>query len=181
MGEHRAATAGSPWAAWEPAMARSSWSWICARGGAGPVAALTGSLGRRAACRPGAVASAPHAGRPDPPRPGSPDMGVIRVAVTCAFTAMAKSSRRPGTGGLRGTGCGPAVIVRDSRSGLGPARRRLMSGCAVTGAGLSGARFSWLPRAPGSDGLAPGHPRGCRHGLAEWLAGRLVWPPTGGR
>jgi hypothetical protein len=35
-----------------------------------------------------------------------------------------------------------------------------MSGCAVTGAGLSGAGSPWLPREPESDGLASGHPPG---------------------
>jgi hypothetical protein len=74
---------------------------------------------------------------------------------------------RPGTGGLRGTGRDRAGM---GPSGLGPARHRLMSGCAVTGAGLS---------APGSLGYQgnrdlTGWPRGCRHGLAEWLTRRPV-------
>jgi hypothetical protein len=64
----------------------------------------------------------------------------------------------------------------DGQSGPGPVRRRLMSGCAVSGVGLSSARFLWLPRGPGSDGLASEHPRCGRHGLAEWLAGRPVCP-----
>ena len=201
-------------------MARSSWSWV-----AGPVAALTGSLDRRAAwpprvrwpgrltlavarraawtaCRrPGPGGAAAHRGRrrlaacpgtrpaapgisrrrgsgpdalaarsPGSPRPGHPDVGVVRVAVTCAFTAMARSGCRPGTGGAARDR--PARSCGDGPSGLGPVRHRLMSGCAVTGAGLSGARFPWLP---GARDLT-GWPRGSRHGQAEWLAGRPVWP-----
>ena len=78
----------------------------------------------------------------------------------------------------------------DGPSGLGPVRHRLMSGCAVTGAGLSGVRFPWLPGARDLTGWprgTPGHPRGGPHGLAEWLAGRQCGPcgqplvPTGCR
>ena len=46
------------------------------------------------------------------PTPGHPDVGVVRVAVTCTFTAMARSGRRPGTGGLRGTGRDRAGMAR---------------------------------------------------------------------
>ena len=110
-------------------------------------------------------------GRPAPPRPGHPDVGVVRVAVTCAFTAMARSGRRPGTGGLRGTGRGPAAIVRGWPVRAGASQEtRLMSGCAVTGAGLSGARFPWLPSGPGSDGLARGSP-----GLPAWPGRVARW------
>jgi hypothetical protein len=41
-----ARSADFAWATWAPATARSSWSWACARGAAGPVAALTRSPGR---------------------------------------------------------------------------------------------------------------------------------------
>ena len=38
---------------------------------------------------------------------------MVRVAVTCAFTVMARSGRRPGTGGPpRGTGRDPVAILR---------------------------------------------------------------------
>ena len=274
MGERRAATAGLPWAAWASAMARSSWSWVCARGAAGPVAALTSSPGRRAewpprvrwpgrltlaaarraartACRPpGPRARRPHRGRrrlaacpgttpaaprasapagdagqmPSPrcPGPVSPSSaagarivsrlmpaGRVRAGCdtgpgTCRLPpAVAPGHRRArgrdpvarllharaartwawcGMGGRHlcfhrhgqagpsppaPAGCaGQPRSCGDGPSGLGPARHRLMSGCAVTGAGLSGAGFPWLPRGPGSGGLAPGHPRGCR----------MAWP-----
>jgi hypothetical protein len=53
----------------------------------------------------GTRSRSPGSSTPGPPGRGH---GVVRVAVTCAFTAMARSGRRPGTGGLRG----PAAIVR---------------------------------------------------------------------
>jgi hypothetical protein len=171
---------------------RAPWSSRCPRAGSGrdtipgpapddrPVLAAVTPGHRRAEGR--------DPGRPAPTRPGHPDVGVVRVAVTCAFTAMARSGRRPRH---RRAARDRPRLGRDragmAPSWLGPVRHRLMSGYAVTGAGLSDARFPWLPRGPGSDGLAPGHPRGCRHGLAEWLARRPVCPcgqplvPTGPR
>ena len=77
MGERRAATAGLPWAAWASAMARSSRSWV-----AGPAAALTGSLDRRAAW---------------PPRVRWPGRLTLAVARRAAWTAC----RRPGPGARR--------------------------------------------------------------------------------
>ena len=77
MGERRAATAGLPWAAWASAMARSSWSGV-----AGPMAALTGSLDRRAAW---------------PPRVRWPGRLTLAVARRAAWTAC----RRPGPGARR--------------------------------------------------------------------------------
>ena len=95
---------------------------------------------------------------PGPPRPGHWDVGMVRVAVTCAFTAMARSGRRPGTGGLpRGTGRDPVAILRGWPVRAGAVRRRLMSDCAVTGVSLTGARFPWLPRGLRSGGC-PGAP-----------------------
>ena len=67
----------------------------------------------------------------------------------------------------------------DGPSGLGPVRHRLMSGCAVTGAGLSGVRFPWLPGARdltgwprGTPGASPGRPAWPGR-VARWAA---VWP-----
>ena len=58
----------------------------------------------------------------------------------------------------------------DGPSGLGPVRHRLMSGCAVTGAGLSGARFPWLPGARDLTGWPRGIPGAA--GMA-WPSGSL--------
>jgi Sigma-70, region 4 len=45
---------------------------------------------------------------------------MVRVAVTCAFAVMARSGRRPGTGGLpRGTGRDPVAILRSVSCGSG--------------------------------------------------------------
>ena len=71
----------------------------------------------------------------------------------------------------------------DGPSGLGPVRHRLMSGCAVTGAGLSGARFPWLPGArdltgwPRAAGMA--RPSGSLGGQCGPCGQPLV--PTGHR
>jgi hypothetical protein len=76
--------------------------------------------------------------------------------------------RRAARDRLRSCGDGP--------SGLGPVRHRLMSGCAVTGAGLSGARFPWLPGARDLTGWPRGIPGAA--GMA-WPSGSLggQWPP----
>jgi hypothetical protein len=84
-------------------------------------------------------------GRPAHPTPGVPGRGHgTGAAVTCAFTAMARlppprhwraaARDRPRPGRDL---AGMAIRAR-------PVRRRLMSDHAVTGAGLSGARFSRL-------------------------------------
>ena len=267
MGERRAATAGLPWAAWAPAMARSSLSWV-----AGPAAALTGSLDRRAAwpprvrwpgrltlaaarraawtachrpgpgarrrievavawrrapgTRPAAPGHQPPPGtqarcprrpgrcRPRPPlvrapcpsrcpRPGSgrdaipgpaPDDHPVPAAVAPGHRrAEGRDPGRPApharatrtwawyrwpSPALSPPWPGRAVApdrraardrprsCGDGPSGLGPVRHRLMSGCAVTGAGLTGARF---PRLPGARDLT-GWPRGIPG------AAGMAWP-----
>ena len=88
-------------------------------------------------------------GRAGPPPPAP--------AARCAGPAAARS---------RSGGNGP--------SGLGPVRLGLMSDRAVTGAGLSGARFPRLPRGPGSDRAAPGAPGAAGMAGREWRAGRSV-------
>jgi len=263
-----ARSAGLPWAAWAPATARSRLSWVCARGAAGPVAALTRSPGRARRGRPvpggqdasrwllpggqrglcAAVRARGRGGRikvavawqrarglgrlrrrhqPPPgtparcprcPRPASPAAAASACTVSQLMpatgseryaipgpapddrpvpAAVAPGHRRAegrdpgrpapharppgrgrGTGGRhlrfhrhgqvglsprhrraartgRGTGRDRAGMARP---GWGPVRHRLMSGCAVTGAGLSGARFPWLPGARDLTGWPRGIP-----------------------
>ena len=102
---------------------------------------------------PAAPASAAGGRSHGSPAPEPPDVGIVRATVACSVTAMAGSGRRPGTGGpLRGTGQGPAAIWREWPVRAWAVRLGLMSDRAVTGAGLSGARFPPLPRGPGSNG-----------------------------
>jgi hypothetical protein len=101
-----------------------------------------------------------------PRRPGHRDVGVVRVAVTCAFTAMARTGRRPGTGGLlRGTGRGPVVILWGWPGQAGAVRRRFMSGW------LCGYRCGPVRRP-----VAAGIPGAVGMAWREWLAGRAVSP-----
>jgi hypothetical protein len=101
------------------------------------------------------VARLPHA------RAGGRHM--VRVAVTCAVTAMAGSGRRPGTcGPLRGTGRGPVPIRREwARPGLGQSGA---VSCLMVPLPVGPVRCSIpsVTKCPGSDGP----PRSCQHGLA---------------
>jgi hypothetical protein len=92
---------------------------------------------------------------------------MARVAVTCAFTAMARSGRRPGRGGLlRGIGHGPVAILRGRPAPAGASQAPSHPDCAVIGLGPSGARFPWLPRSPGSGGPPRASPE-----LSAWPGG----------
>jgi hypothetical protein len=118
------------------------------------------------------------------PRSCSPGAGltrrIVRVAVTCAFTAMVGSGRRPGTGGLlRGAGRDPVAVWWGCPVWAGAVSRRLScltlplpvrpcpAPCSL------GCEGSWV----GSDGLPRASPE-----LPAWpgasgsLGGRrLLW------
>ena len=95
------------------------------------------------------------AGRPAPRRSGRRELGTVRAAVGVLWPSWPVPGRRPGRRR-------PATRARPrpgrvlagvaSRSGLG-VWNCLMSGCAGVGVGLSGVRFAWLRRGPGSRGL----------------------------
>jgi hypothetical protein len=103
-----------------------------------------------------------RSGRPAPPTPGQPGHRRGTGGRHLRFHRHGQVGPSP----RHRRAAGPAAIMRGWPVRAGPIRHRLMSGCAVTGAGLSGARFPWLPRGPGSDGLAQGIPR----------AADMAWP-----
>ena len=161
MGERRAATAGLPWAAWASAMARSFWSWV-----AGPVAALTGALDRRAAW---------------PPRVRWPGRLTLAVARRAAWTAC----RRPGPGARRRIEV--AVAWRRARE-LGRLRRASAAAGdagqmpSLPGPGVALVRRWCAHRVP-ADARGPG-PGGMRYRARHLTIARCRprWrPATGGR
>lgn len=161
MGERRAATAGLPWAAWASAMAQSSWSWV-----AGPVAAHTGTLDRRAAW---------------PPRVRWPGRLTLAVARRAAWTAC----RRPDPGARRRIEV--AVAWRRARE-LGRLRRASAAAGdagqmpSLPGPGVALVR-RWCAHRVRADARGPG-PGGMRYRARHPTIARRRprWrPATGGR
>jgi hypothetical protein len=131
--------------------------------------------------RPVPAAVAPgrrRAERRDPGRP-APRARATRTWAWYGWPSPALSPPWPGRAAAPApAGCaGPAAIVRGwpVRAGASQASSHVWV-CRYR-CGPVRRRVPLVTRGPGSDGLAPGHPRGCRHDLAEWLAGRPVWPP----